>query len=83
MSPLAFVHCVLLAKMSGELRLVSHYAMREMTLFDIIVLFVNGAVAFGLNAISFTANKKAGALSMTVAGTPPCPSCHPESDQVT
>jgi hypothetical protein len=29
---------------------------------------VNGAMAFGLNVVSFTANKKVGALSMTVAG---------------
>jgi hypothetical protein len=30
------------------------------------ILF-NGAVAFGLNVVSFTANKKAGALTMDVA----------------
>lgn len=30
-------------------------------------LLVNGCIAFGLNLVSFTANKKAGALSMTVA----------------
>jgi len=28
---------------------------------------MNGCIAFGLNIVSFTANKKAGALSMTVA----------------
>jgi hypothetical protein len=32
------------------------------------LLLVNGAMAFGLNVVSFTANKKVGALSMTVAG---------------
>lgn len=31
-------------------------------------LLFNGCIAFGLNIVSFTANKKAGALSMTVAG---------------
>lgn len=36
----------------------------------ILVLLVNGGVAFGLNVVSFTANGKVGALSMTVAG--PC-----------
>lgn len=32
------------------------------------LLLMNGAMAFGLNVVSFTANKKVGALSMTVAG---------------
>jgi len=68
MSPLAFVHCVLFAHMSGELQLVRSYITREMTPFKASVLFVNGVTAFCLNVISFTANKKAGALSMTVAG---------------
>jgi hypothetical protein len=39
-----------------------------MTPLKLAALFVNGAIAFGLNIVSFTANKKAGALSMTVAG---------------
>lgn len=30
-------------------------------------LFVNGTLAFGLNLVSFTANKKTGALTMSVA----------------
>lgn len=34
----------------------------------IIILLVNATVAFGLNVVSFTANGKVGALSMTVAG---------------
>ena len=29
---------------------------------------MNGVMAFGLNVVSFSANKKVGALSMTVAG---------------
>jgi len=33
----------------------------------LIGLLINGCIAFGLNVVSFTANKKAGALSMTVA----------------
>jgi hypothetical protein len=28
---------------------------------------MNGAIAFGLNVVSFTANKKTGALTMSVA----------------
>lgn len=35
---------------------------------DVAVLAVNGLLAFALNYVSFTANRKAGALSMTVAG---------------
>lgn len=34
---------------------------------DVLILAVNGAIAFALNVISFTANKKTGALTMTVA----------------
>jgi hypothetical protein len=32
-----------------------------------VALIMNGVIAFGLNIVSFTANKKAGALTMTVA----------------
>lgn len=31
-------------------------------------LVVNGIIAFGLNVVSFTANRKMGPLTMTVAG---------------
>lgn len=33
-----------------------------------VILLVNGCIAFGLNVVSFSANGKVGALSMTVAG---------------
>ena len=33
-----------------------------------LVLLMNGCIAFGLNVVSFSANGKVGALSMTVAG---------------
>lgn len=36
---------------------------------EITILAFNGLLAFALNYVSFTANRKAGALSMTVAGT--------------
>lgn len=39
-----------------------------MTWFGAAGLIMNGCIAFALNIVSFTANKKAGALSMTVAG---------------
>jgi hypothetical protein len=45
-----------------------------MSLLNLAGLFANGCIAFGLNVVSFTANKKAGPLSMTVAGV--CPSLH-------
>lgn len=35
---------------------------------QLLILLVNGCIAFGLNVISFTANGKVGSLSMTVAG---------------
>jgi hypothetical protein len=35
---------------------------------QLALLIANGAMAFGLNVVSFTANKKVGAVSMTVAG---------------
>lgn len=38
-----------------------------MTPWSLTVLGMNGVIAFGLNIVSFTANKKAGPLSMTVA----------------
>ncbi|KAJ3473582.1 hypothetical protein NLI96_g12929 [Meripilus lineatus] len=34
---------------------------------QLLVLLINGCVAFGLNVVSFTANGKVGSLSMTVA----------------
>ncbi|TFK53097.1 TPT-domain-containing protein [Heliocybe sulcata] len=67
MSPLAFIQCVLYAQMSGELDSVKAYSSREMTAFKAVALLLNGIIAFGLNIVSFTANKKAGPLSMTVA----------------
>jgi hypothetical protein len=68
MSPLAFVHCMIYAQLSGELGRVWKYCAHEATWDGVASLLVNGSIAFGLNVVSFTANKKAGALSMTVAG---------------
>lgn len=39
-----------------------------MTPIKAALLGVNGIIAFGLNFVSFTANKAAGPLSMAVAG---------------
>ncbi|KAG6331952.1 hypothetical protein ID866_7136 [Astraeus odoratus] len=67
MAPLAFVECVILAYVSGELEHVREWSAHEITPWTLTVLSMNGAIAFGLNIVSFTANKKAGPLSMTVA----------------
>ncbi|BGO99483.1 ribonuclease III [Rhodotorula toruloides] len=67
MSPLAFMQCVFFGWWSGELDRVRVYGATEMTRHKAIALAVNGAIAFGLNIVSFTANKKTSALTMTVA----------------
>lgn len=68
MSPLAFCQCVFFGWTSGELDRVRIYGATEMTQHKAIALAINGAIAFGLNVVSFTANKKTSALTMTVAG---------------
>ena len=68
MSPLAFMQCVFFGWWSGELEQVRVYGATEMTRQKAIALAINGAIAFGLNVVSFTANKKTSALTMTVAG---------------
>ncbi|GAA5970405.1 hypothetical protein JCM3765_005686 [Sporobolomyces pararoseus] len=67
MSPLAFMQCVFFGWWSGELERVRIYGATEMTQQKAIALAINGAIAFGLNVVSFTANKKTSALTMTVA----------------
>ncbi|GAA5980609.1 hypothetical protein JCM11641_006698 [Rhodosporidiobolus odoratus] len=67
MSPLAFTQCVFFGWWSGELDRVREYGATEMTRHKAIALAVNGAIAFGLNVVSFSANKKTSALTMTVA----------------
>ncbi|KAI0080410.1 hypothetical protein K474DRAFT_1657828 [Panus rudis PR-1116 ss-1] len=39
-----------------------------MSLSQLVILMLNGCIAFGLNVVSLTTNGKVGALSMTVAG---------------
>jgi hypothetical protein len=91
MSGLAFVQCVIIAYMNGELtRYVAYahklaeqkssmalasseggggFAFAAITLHGMyLAVFSNAAMAFALNIASFVANKKTGALSMTVAG---------------
>lgn len=68
MSPLAFIQCVVYGWASGELNGVTRYGATRMNKGRMFALFVNGAIAFGLNVVSFTANKKSGPLSISVAG---------------
>jgi drug/metabolite transporter (DMT)-like permease len=78
MSPLAFMQCVFFGWWSGELDRVRIYGATEMSQRKATALAINGAIAFGLNVVSFTANKKTSALTMTVAGAfprSPCPLC--------
>ncbi|THH10116.1 hypothetical protein EW145_g1552 [Phellinidium pouzarii] len=67
MSPLAFIQCVAAAAASGELERVRAASARDMGWGRALALFANGLLAFALNVVSFTANKKVGALSITVA----------------
>jgi len=67
MSPLAFVQTLVYAYFSGEVSQLQKYAEEEMGMREVMILAANGAIAFALNVISFTANKKTGALTMTVA----------------
>ena len=67
MSPLAFIQCIAASWYTGELARVREYGSTSMTSSKLAGLAINGALAFFLNVVSFTANKKTSALSMTVA----------------
>ena len=72
MSPLAFIQCVMYAWYTGELERVRKYGAKEMTGTKAVGLLVNGVIAFGLNVVSFTANKKTSALTMSESTTSTC-----------
>ncbi|KAF9260700.1 TPT-domain-containing protein [Marasmius fiardii PR-910] len=67
LSPLAFLQCIFFAQLSGELSRVQHYAATELTSSKALAVAFNGCIAFGLNVVSFSANRRCGALSMAVA----------------
>ena len=69
LSPLAVIQSIAMAYYYGELTSFQHYATKpgNMGQRDVIILAINAVMAFGLNVTSFTANKKAGALTMTIA----------------
>jgi hypothetical protein len=68
LSPLALLHCTILAQATGELARVAAYS-RQLSCLGVGALILNGALAFGLNTVSFRANRRVGALGMTVAGS--------------
>jgi hypothetical protein len=82
MSPLAFVQCIIFAACAGELSELMALSDRTravngvdvgsaaniMNPYQLLILGTNGMLAFALNYVSFTANQKAGPLTMTVAG---------------
>lgn len=69
MSPLALIQSLAFAYYFGEIEEFRRYVIMEKRVSPrtLVVLLINGAIAFGLNIISFSANKKVGALTMTVA----------------
>lgn len=69
MSPLAALQGLAMAFLTGELSAFRQVILQRdnMSTKTILILLVNAAMAYGLNVSSFTANKKAGALTMTVA----------------
>jgi len=54
--------------MTGELQTMYHFSMNHLHLQQRLLLVLDGLLAFGLNVASFGANKRVGALTMTVAG---------------
>lgn len=68
MGPLAFGQGIFYAYTSGELAGFRRELLKgNLTMSASLLLFANGLVALGLNVMSFTANKKTGPLTMTVA----------------
>lgn len=68
MSPLAFAQCVIMSVFTGEASTIYTRTVVDGSLpwSTWMSLLLNGGVALGLNIVSFTANKKAGALTMDV-----------------
>ncbi|KAJ3299434.1 UAA transporter [Borealophlyctis nickersoniae] len=67
MSPLALAQSVAIGYKNGEWDRLVAYWESEKSKGIVMALFFNGLIAFGLNIVSFTANKKTSALTMTVA----------------
>ena len=69
MSPFAFLQAMIACYLNGEIEGFVHYMLYTdaFSFKTLVVLLLNGAMAFSLNFISFSANKQVGALTMTVA----------------
>ncbi|KAA6416386.1 MAG: phosphate phosphoenolpyruvate translocator [Lasallia pustulata] len=69
MAPLAMLQALTAAYLSGEVSACRRFGLIQGNINVTVcaILAANGAIAFGLNLISFSANKKVGALTMTVA----------------
>ena len=74
MSPLACVQSLFCAYLAGEFEVVkavyaSHSVGNDISILrpHVFTILGNGILAIGLNLVSFTANKKVGALTMTVS----------------
>lgn len=68
MSPLAFVQTMIYSYVTGEMAQVREFYHTSFSWGLCFALLMNGIIAFFLNVVSFTANKKTSALTMTVAG---------------
>lgn len=68
MSPIAFVQTIFYSYLTGELYEVRDYVATNMHTGMYLAVLFNGIIAFSLNVVSFTANKQAGPVTMTVAG---------------
>lgn len=64
MSPIACVQSLIVAYITGEF---DHFEPNHLGTKGLLVLLANGIIAFGLNVASFEANKRSGALTMTIA----------------
>ncbi|KAM6501115.1 Triose-phosphate Transporter family domain containing protein [Amanita muscaria] len=67
LSPLAFFQSLILAQMTGELKAMCHHMLYHLHPRQHLCLVFNGLLAFGLNVASFGANKRVGAVTMSVA----------------
>ncbi|KAI8073345.1 triose-phosphate transporter family-domain-containing protein [Gongronella butleri] len=68
MSPLAFIQTMAYSYLTGEMAIMHDFVKTRGSWSLVFALLVNGILAFFLNVVSFTANKKTSALTMTVAG---------------
>ncbi|KAI4157871.1 MAG: hypothetical protein LQ342_007937 [Letrouitia transgressa] len=69
MSPIACAQSLAMAYLCGEIQQFRDFAAvpGQFRLQEVMILLVNGAIAFGLNVVSFETNRCAGALTMTIA----------------